>query len=79
MITKTTGKDYYYRDDIDFYVDTQDELEAMDITYVLHASKAYVIETGKTMILAGDGNWAVFKNGTPAPEPDEESDEEPVD
>lgn len=60
MITKTTGKDFYYKDDIDFYVDTLAELEAMDVEYVPHASKAYVIKAGKTMILSGSGSWGEF-------------------
>ena len=61
MITKINNDDYFDRSVIDIYVDAASEL--LSLTDVSHSTKAYVIQTGKVMILNGNKEWKEFNIG----------------
>ena len=61
MITKINNNDYFDRSIIDIYVDTANEL--LSLVDSPHATKVYVIQTGKIMILNGNKEWKEFNMG----------------
>ena len=73
MITKINRNDYFDKDIVDIYVDTEDEL--LQLTDIPHATKAYVIQTKKIKILNGDDQWVemIFGNSEGSGSSSEES------
>ena len=73
MITKINRNDYFDKDIVDIYVDTENEL--LQLTDIPHATKAYVIQTKKIKILNGDGQWVemIFGNSEGSGSSSEES------